>query len=425
MATYYNDGSYQSALDLANFLYDKFFVFLNIFPYQGGAAYSQYLTIRTYNLLRNSNTLQGQPAQTLQQLYEALSRLIDQLVIDTVSYNHLMTTLSRLVEQTSIFPVTAAIAITEEETQALQNFTQALKNQVTNFLNDPTPANNQNLQNLFIQFYIFFQDYSVQDYAVYGRLLSREILIVLNAPPVSLGKVTQLLQAFYSELSVFIERLVIDLSTYNQLLQNVSDAVSITASSILGSGATGPTGPQGAKGDPGSRGLQGLQGDQGDRGSTGTTGDTGPTGPTGPNIATVYGHFYNNGIITVPPNTSIPFNSSNINNTSQFTLNNSQVTVLETGVYLIDYRITVAAQQGGSFVFRVNAASITASAGSSENTGGAGNSTTSASTTTLTRLNANDIVDIYRTDGSADIQIGNTVDGTTTVSIQLRLIKIN
>ncbi|PGT67183.1 hypothetical protein COD14_19895 [Bacillus cereus] len=535
VSSYFLFGSFESGLDLSQFLMNDLYDFLDEFPYQGVAAPTLYMIGVTSVLLEDSSTLPGQPAQTLQQLYATLGNFIDSLMLDdVVSYNNLRVALLPSINRTAQQPVTATIPITEDEFEVLLNFVTALYTQVPAFFNNPTPATNQNLQNLFREFFIFFRDYSVPEYTIFNYYLSQLIMYTLNTPPVFQEQVAELLQTFYTELSNFIGKLDSSDVQDERLYSELANVIWITSSFQTG-GTSGPTGPKGAtgiqgpqglpgiqgprgpkgdpgeqgargleglqgepgiqgprgpkgepgdpgargprgyqgeQGDPGSRGLQGLQGDTGptgatgdtgptgatgdtgptgatgdtgptgatgdtgptgaigDTGPTGATGDTGPTGatgdtgPTGPNIATVYGHFYNDGIITVPPNTSIPFNSSNTNNTSQFTLNNSQVTVLEAGVYLIDYRITVAAQQGGSFVFRVNTNSITASAGSSENTGGAGNSTTSASTTTLTRLNANDKVDIYRTGGSADIQIGNTVDGTTTVSIQLRLIKI-
>ncbi|PEJ56569.1 collagen-like repeat preface domain-containing protein, partial [Bacillus wiedmannii] len=69
--------------------------------------------------------------------------------------------------------------------------------------------------------------------------------------PVSLGKVSQLLQAFYGELASFIERLEIELTPYTQLLGELATVVSITAAVQTG-GTTGPIGPTGNTGPTGN-----------------------------------------------------------------------------------------------------------------------------------------------------------------------------
>ncbi|MDP1459810.1 collagen-like repeat preface domain-containing protein [Bacillus wiedmannii] len=276
---YLLNGSFQDAQTLSNFLYDDLLEFLDDFPYQGVTAYSEFTIVGVTNLLDVPTTLPGAVTQLLQQLYDALGRFIDQLILDIIPYNQLMESLLSAMTFSAFQPVTAAIPITETEEQALLNFTAALVLQVSNFLSNPTPANNQNLQNLFTQFFIFFRDYSVQDYAIYGRFLSQTILQALNQTPVSLGKVSQLLQAFYGELASFIERLEIELTPYTQLLDELATVVSTTAAVQTG-GTTGPQGPQGPEGPQGPQGIQGPEGPQGIQGPEGPQGPAGTGGLT-------------------------------------------------------------------------------------------------------------------------------------------------
>ncbi|WP_305881605.1 collagen-like repeat preface domain-containing protein [Bacillus mycoides] len=341
--TYLSDGSFDSAKALANFLYDDLFTFLNQFPYQGVVAYSQYTIVGVVNLLDNPTSLPGSPAQVLQQLYDALSRFIDQLIIDIIPYNQLMTAILTCMVVTSFQPVTAAIPITDDETTTLLNFTKALVLQVFNFFENPTPANNQNLQNLFIQFYIFFRDYSVQDYAYYGRFLSVKVLESLNESPVSLGKVILILQAFYSELSVFVERLVIPFTPYEQLLRDLANAVSATAS-FQESGATGPAGPTGATGPTGDAGSAGITG------PTGATGEKGDPGESTTKNNASFGFDSATTVKSLPPvNSPIAFENSTISGSNiTYPVNNGIILLnaLDSSkIYLVLYNISPFFQQ--------------------------------------------------------------------------------
>ncbi|MEE2019579.1 hypothetical protein P4V63_16585, partial [Bacillus toyonensis] len=143
-----------------------------------------------------------------------------------------------------------------------------------------------------------------------------------------------------------------------------------------------------------------------------------PTGSTGPAFSNVFGQFARSGPVAIPPDSILPLNFSNNDNTSGFSLAGGQVTVQNSGVYAIDARITLNNPDAGAFAIRVNGVNITPTAGSS--TGGGG----TASSTTLVRLNINDVVDIFRSGGIANISTSSSVDAQTFITIQLRLIKL-
>ncbi|PGT52329.1 hypothetical protein COD14_30505, partial [Bacillus cereus] len=176
VSEYFMFGSFESGLDLSQFLMTDLYDFLNEFTYQGVAAPTQYMIKVTSYLLKNSRNLPGQPAQTLQQLYATLGNFIDSLILDNVvSYNNLWEALLPSINRTAQQPVTATIPITEDEVKVLFNFVTALYTQVPAFFNNPTPDTNQNLQNLFREFFIFFRDYSVPEYTIFNQYLSQLI----------------------------------------------------------------------------------------------------------------------------------------------------------------------------------------------------------------------------------------------------------
>ncbi|CDN39510.1 unnamed protein product [Bacillus thuringiensis DB27] len=104
-------------------------------------------------------------------------------------------------------------------------------------------------------------------------------------------------------------------------------------------------------------------------------------------------------------------------------MNSSQITVQEAGVYLVDFRVSLAPANGGVFILRVNNIAVPHMS-FSVNVGGTATSVIVGSSTTITRLNANDIVDIFRAGGSTNIQIGDAIDSLSTTAAQLRLVKI-
>ncbi len=128
-------------------------------------------------------------------------------------------------------------------------------------------------------------------------------------------------------------------------------------------GATGATGPIGPIGPIGPQGLQGIQGPTGATGPIGPTGPTGPqgvqgeigpTGPIGPQgvaAALAYGGIYDDTaetlaltpgtVTTVPLTIALP--AENV------TTGVNLITVNETGVYQIDYRVSGVADVAGDY----------------------------------------------------------------------------
>ncbi|MFF2530312.1 hypothetical protein ACFVS2_15555 [Brevibacillus sp. NPDC058079] len=208
------------------------------------------------------------------------------------------------------------------------------------------------------------------------------------------------------------------------LLYNKLNSV-LTASFIAS--LTGPTGATGATGLPGATGLDG--GGTGTTGATGVTGVTGVTGAIGVTGATgtvssVFGNFWLSSAIDISPNTIVPLNVSNADNSLGFLLAGGQVTVPASGIYLISYRVTTAQASEASFIIRRNGANITGSAGTSSSADSAEDGNAFGMVTSFTRLVAGDIVDIFRTGGIADQFLQSFADGTTTVTGFLTLVKI-
>ncbi|MFC8683918.1 hypothetical protein [Brevibacillus porteri] len=193
--------------------------------------------------------------------------------------------------------------------------------------------------------------------------------------------------------------------------------VGITGATGVGlTGATGVTGATGA-GGTGSTGITGATGVTGAPGATGVTGATGT-------VSSVFGNFWLSSAIDISPNTIVPLNVSNADNSLGFLLAGGQVTVPASGIYLISYRVTTAQASEVSFIIRRNGANITASAGTSSSADSAGDGNAFGMVTSFTRLVAGDIVDIFRTGGIADQLLQSFADGTTTVTGFLTLVKI-
>ena len=101
-------------------------------------------------------------------------------------------------------------------------------------------------------------------------------------------------------------------------------------------GITGPTGPAGPMGATGPQGIQG---------------ETGPAGPTGTAALAAYGTFVSNTGQTVtdgPVNLHAPLTTTPVGIT--FTPPTTSVTVLNAGIYRIEYRIRIASGTGASMV---------------------------------------------------------------------------
>ncbi|TKH13083.1 collagen-like repeat preface domain-containing protein, partial [Bacillus wiedmannii] len=228
------------------------------FPYEF-VAYVQYLQLELSSLLQQTELFnklpiqEGRIPQILQQLYSALETFIEQLLLDTATFNTFTQLLTSSITYTASQTVTAAISIPPDQPQVLLNFFTALHQDTTAFFNNPTPENNQDLQNLFLQLYVFFRDFQVPGYTQYAKFLSLQAILALNQTPPCLGKIIQILQQFYAELANFIERLIMPESSYQTLTNLLSQSVFVsTACSVTG--ATGPTGAAGATGAIGATG---------------------------------------------------------------------------------------------------------------------------------------------------------------------------
>ena len=139
----------------------------------------------------------------------------------------------------------------------------------------------------------------------------------------------------------------------------------------------GPTGPTGPKGDKGPIGIEGPKGDKGEVGPTGDKGEIGPTGPKGelgptgpkgdkgepgiqgergPQGISEYGAKYQtnteninataNNTVTIPLSMTGP--SSKISNE-----NTNALTILESGVYKIDYFFSAQFSSATGILFEV------------------------------------------------------------------------
>lgn len=98
-------------------------------------------------------------------------------------------------------------------------------------------------------------------------------------------------------------------------------------------GATGATGPQGPVGPAGATGATGPQGPVGPTGATGATGPQGPVGPAGTSQA-IYAYST---IATVASGAIIPIVLSESSPASTMTVTGDEITLTESGSYLISY----------------------------------------------------------------------------------------
>jgi hypothetical protein len=182
-----------------------------------------------------------------------------------------------------------------------------------------------------------------------------------------------------------------------------------------------------AAGVTGATGLTGTTGATGSTGITGATGAKGITGVTSPAFGT-YGTFYRIGTFTLGATGIVPLNTSSpVNSIGDFTLNaNGTVTVNETGIYIIDYRVQLAPGSSAAFIATRNGAVVagTGSQGSSAIINGA---STVAVNANLIHLNAGDIVGVQRQTSGGTVPVvtvGSTVDGVTSNSSYIRLIRV-
>lgn len=346
---YVNAGSNADITNLRAALEDLN-TFLTPFPYQSTTALSRFLIAVTRNLLQMQLTggiTPGIIGLTLQQLYTGLGNFIDSLEIDLPSYNLLLNTLVAMIGNTAFQPATFKVPISATNTSTLQTITNSLLSATTSFFNNPTTTNNQNLQNTIQECLDFFQTFKYRNYGIYAEEVAGEVKLALQAVPVSVGRVAQILLQFYAAYDSFLEHLQMNPVPYQQILSNVATAVSRTAA-VQTAGPTGPQGPAGIQGPAGPQGIQGPMGPEGSEGPQGIQGLRGPTGPTGPagsgggsGTLGVYGQIYSINQNTVGPGQNFPFNlTSEITNPQLVPQNGDSVVVNVPGVYYLAVYLT-------------------------------------------------------------------------------------
>ncbi len=188
-------------------------------------------------------------------------------------------------------------------------------------------------------------------------------------------------------------------------------------------GATGPIGPQGLQGIQGEVGPTGPAGPQGIAGAVGATGPTGPqglqgvqgligpTGPTGPQGITptfAYGGILDNtsetltltsGVISeIPLTVALP--SDNVS------VGTSLLTINESGVYLIEYRVSGTADTAGDYTVSITNNGTTVSGSEITKTLAAGEEADFIGTFVANLVADDDVA----------LAIQDTLDGTFTLS---------
>ncbi|MGL5617152.1 MAG: hypothetical protein ACRDD2_13135 [Sarcina sp.] len=147
-------------------------------------------------------------------------------------------------------------------------------------------------------------------------------------------------------------------------------------------GMAGDRGPQGMRGEKGLRGIQGVAGPQGEQGVTGNTGEIGATGPTGPQgsqgfigprglpglngisgavkkITLVTCNLKSSSEVILSVNEGIDFNevlinsaiiNNSINLNSAVTISNSNISLLEVGLYKFDLWVDIIVVDNASYI---------------------------------------------------------------------------
>ncbi|WP_180237546.1 collagen-like repeat preface domain-containing protein [Bacillus thuringiensis] len=338
------------------------FVFLEEFwdISYSSVAYSQFLILQALTTFTVQPIILGQIAQVLQQLYSKLELFIQDLMINETTFNILLQNLSVAAQVTATQPDSVETPITPTELNIFNNFLTALLTQVTDFFADPNDSNNQDLQNLMEEFYIFFRDFPRIDLAIYPQFLSGETWKALNEEPMSIEKVAQILQSFYAAVSQFISSFAIAEGPYETLLSQLAQTVSITAMSQ----SISPTGPTGATGPTGPTGATGSTGATGPTGDTGSTGATGPTG----GIVNSVGAYLFGSAYTLAISGAAVFNSGILTNygIENISLSGDQsvITIPEIGIYQIAYNLRGDVAGGTEYVsmsVRLNGSILTGS----------------------------------------------------------------
>ena len=151
------------------------------------------------------------------------------------------------------------------------------------------------------------------------------------------------------------------------LLRNIPCGCPPTPTPCCCIGPAGPQGPMGVTGPAGPIGATGAMGSVGPTGATGATGAmgaTGAAGATGTADLAAYGCFISHTPRFVPADSAIIFDNtfSAVPRGLGFVPGGAHVTVQESGIYRIDYRVNITAGVGAAVVLLLDGLALEESA---------------------------------------------------------------
>ena len=176
-------------------------------------------------------------------------------------------------------------------------------------------------------------------------------------------------------------------------------------------------GPRGPQGFPGPMGPQGPVGPRGE------TGATGPQGPEGPNTR-VYGTIYNDTETTITvetPETYVPVELNTTGPAVRTTVAASEITINETGTYVIYYNLNVTASATDSqtltaAVFQNDTIISPTTSSVSMSTIGDGEYNATLSAETIVELNEGDVLTLQiASDTAGSLTLGHFGNATLLV----------
>ncbi|MEB9686011.1 collagen-like repeat preface domain-containing protein, partial [Bacillus anthracis] len=229
--TFFEDPTPANNQDIQNLFNQLYPYLLQNFPYESVAT-SEFILLQIWPLF-NKTPLEFQKISGLfQQLYTSLAIFVNELDLSAspASYNTLIQSLTLAMEGTSGPLINGTISTTHQQAVALLNFSTALQQEATAFFENPTPANNQNLQNLFNQLYPYLlQEFPYQAIAA-SEFILLQVMPLFNQSPLDFGKIAQLLQQLYGTLERFVNELnwAPFPEIYNNILQNLIVAMKNT-----------------------------------------------------------------------------------------------------------------------------------------------------------------------------------------------------
>ncbi|OPD49463.1 collagen-like repeat preface domain-containing protein, partial [Bacillus anthracis] len=229
--TFFEDPTPANNQDIQNLFNQLYPYLLQNFPYESVAT-SEFILLQIWPLF-DKTPLEFQKISGLfQQLYTSLAIFVNELNLSAspASYNTLIQSLTLAMEGTSGPLINGTVSTTHQQAVALLNFSTALQQEATAFFENPTPANNQNLQNLFNQLYPYLlQEFPYQAIAA-SEFILLQVMPLFNQSPLDFRKIAQLLQQLYGTLERFVNELnwAPFPEIYNNILQNLIVAMKNT-----------------------------------------------------------------------------------------------------------------------------------------------------------------------------------------------------